>query len=358
IALLCLRTLTVAQSVADPTVSKLLEKGKREIQQSLPEQAIFDFSEALLMHPKARAAAELHGERAGAYVDKGKLDEAIADADETVRLDRSYFRGYQVRGRVYSAQGQFRKAMQQYDIASRLNPAFAQLHNNRGVLLSKEGNEKAALREFNKAVEMEPSIADGYINRATSYEALGRVKEALADYHSAILLAPGEPDTYYDRGGLYKREGKFDEAIADLDEYLRRKPADSSAYVARAEAFLAKAEYQKADLDIRKAEECGAQDSTFLNAIAWIRATCPGDAFRDGAEAVEKARRACEITRWKEPNCLDTLAAAYAEVGKFHAAIEYEKKAINATRSSVAGRQEMQHRLALYRQHRPYRDKP
>ena len=83
-------------------------------------------------------------------------------------------------------------------------------------------------------------------------------------------------------------------------------------------------------------------------------ATCPADGVRDGSRAVELARRACELTQWKDPAMLDTLAAACAESGQFDRASEWERKAI-----SLAGEKqtkEYRERLDLYGNRKPHRD--
>ncbi|UCG58872.1 MAG: protein kinase, partial [Phycisphaerales bacterium] len=53
------------------------------------------------------------------------------------------------------------------------------------------------------------------------------------------------------------------------------------------------------------------------NNLAWLYAANPQAEFRDGAKAVEHATKACELTNWKNPNWIDTLAGAYAEKGDF-----------------------------------------
>ena len=58
-----------------------------------------------------------------------------------------------------------------------------------------------------------------------------------------------------------------------------------------------------------------------LNNLAWLLASCPNAAFRNGPEAVRLATRACESTGYAKPLLIGTLAAAQAEAGRFDDAI-------------------------------------
>jgi hypothetical protein len=92
------------------------------------------------------------------------------------------------------------------------------------------------------------------------------------------------------------------------------------------------------------------------NQRAWILATCPEPRYRDGKAALESATRACELTRWKDADSIQTLAAAHAEVGDFKAAVECQKNAVEHIRDR--GPQYMKEatdRLALYQAGKPYR---
>jgi serine/threonine protein kinase/WD40 repeat protein/regulation of enolase protein 1 (concanavalin A-like superfamily) len=95
------------------------------------------------------------------------------------------------------------------------------------------------------------------------------------------------------------------------------------------------------------------EDPHLLNNRAWLLAAFPDDAQRNGKEAVDLAKKACDLTAWKNAGYIDTLAAAHAEAGDFDAAVKYEEQAL--TLAPEALRAEFSHRLALYSQSKPYR---
>ena len=87
---------------------------------------------------------------------------------------------------------------------------------------------------------------------------------------------------------------------------------------------------------------------------AWLRATSPDAKHRDGKLAVESARRACELTDWRNPDELEVLAAAYAEAGDFGSAVNWQGQAL-ALALDPADRESRQQRLAMYREGKPCR---
>ena len=85
--------------------------------------------------------------------------------------------------------------------------------------------------------------------------------------------------------------------------------------------------------------------------LALLRLNCPDPAIRDPKQAMSSAQRACELTGWKDPKYLDTLAAAYAEAGRFQEAVATAEMACKL--AAEAGDQELlsrnQQLLELYR---------
>jgi tetratricopeptide (TPR) repeat protein len=150
---------------------------------------------------------------------------------------------------------------------------------------------------------------------------------------------------------------KYDEADRELGKAIRLDDKYTRAYVYRADTHYRKKEYQKALADYQRAVEIDAKDPGNHNSLAWLLATCPDVKFRDGKKALEAATRACELASWKKAYVLDTLAAAYAEDGKYADAVRWQKKAVEIAEVDKAGNlKEYRERLKLYEQGKPFRD--
>jgi tetratricopeptide (TPR) repeat protein len=109
---------------------------------------------------------------------------------------------------------------------------------------------------------------------------------------------------------------------------------------------------------LRGRTQASPDDIGALNDLAWLLSTSPFDEIRNGKEAVRLAERARDITRGQEPAVLDTLGAAYAEVGRFNRAIDCAKKAVElaTARNDVSSVGALHMRIREYSQNRPYRD--
>ena len=145
---------------------------------------------------------------------------------------------------------------------------------------------------------------------------------AAALYTEAINMRPDRKNAlmlHSERGSAFMDGQNDPAAVADFDAVVRLRPADSSA----------------------------------LNLAAWLRATSRDPAARNGRVAVQQAARACELTKWKNPDLIDTLAAAHAEAGDFGRAMEFQKQAIQL--APLSDRNKMHERLQLYAQRTPYR---
>ncbi|HWB60863.1 MAG TPA: tetratricopeptide repeat protein [Chthoniobacteraceae bacterium] len=225
----------------------------------------------------------------------------------------------------------------------------------RGVEASSKGDGAQAIASFSEAIAKNPDYAAAYNNRGDIYKAQGNFEKAMADYNSAIHVDPKYVPAYINRGILLSATGDAVGAMKDYDEALLIEPGNALAYVNRGLLRESAGDYRKAILDFESALQADPANGLARNNLAWVLATCPQAAFRDGKKAVEFATKACESAQWKNLDYVDTLAAAYAEVGDFAQAVKWESQYLAAPALSKAVVADAAARLKLYQSHQPYR---
>ena len=253
------------------------------------------------------------------------MDRAIADYDKAIRVAPKDAVAYSNRGNAWMQKGELDRAIADYDEAIRLGAEYAQTYSNRGVAWTKKGELDRAIADYDKAIRLDPENAGAYKNRGIAFEDQRQYNKALADYSKVIELAPDYASAYYKRANVLGVQGQYGEALADYSKAVELVPDYLEAH----------------------------------NSLAWLLATCPNERFRDGDRAIKSAIRACELTEWREPDYLDTLAAAYAESGQFEKAVEFQQKALDLwpQESTRKNKDEAMKRLRLFQSDQAYRQK-
>ena len=158
-------------------------------------------------------------------------------------------------------------------------------------------------------------------------------------------------------GVVLMEEGKLEEAIEHYTQALRIDPEDAPTHTNLGSALMSQGKFDEAITHYQEAIRIDPDDPKPTNNLAWARATLPDPRLRDGEEAVNLAESACELAQHKDHDLLDTLAAAYAEAGRFPEAIATLEEAISLARSAgqLDSLREFEARLRGYKEGRPYR---
>jgi Tfp pilus assembly protein PilO len=149
--------------------------------------------------------------------------------------------------------------------------------------------------------------------------------------------------------------GKYKlESIELSSEFLQK--AYAYAELKQANVSAERHQFAEAIDHFQRALASDTNSAPALNNLAWLRATAPDPSLRNGPEAVRLAERACQQTQYKEIVPIRTLAAAYAEAGRFDDAVATARKALAMVLAQgpkeLAARDEQL--LELYKSGRPY----
>jgi tetratricopeptide (TPR) repeat protein len=186
----------------------------------------------------------------------------------------------------------------------------------------------------------------------------GEVENARRSLDAALRNDATFWPALYTRANVFLIQGKPQLAIQDCSEALRQNPAFFEAALLRASANAALGRYAESLKEIEHVIAIRPRTTGLARALcdrAWLRATCPDPSFRNGRQAIKDAKAACGIMSWDDDDMIDTLAAAYAEVGDFDSAVSYEERALATKGISANDSKVFQHHLALFKQHQPVR---
>jgi tetratricopeptide (TPR) repeat protein len=156
----------------------------------------------------------------------------------------------------------------------------------------------------------------------------GQYDEAIALFQRASELDPHDEGHVRRLVTALEHVGRSEDSIEWLSAFVDRNPC--SEMRSTLSQLLHKQERYREEFTLLADGVAACPDSgRNLNDYAWALATSPNESLRDGALALEIATRAIENTDGEAlPNYLDSLAAAYAEIGDFDAAVREEKRAI------------------------------
>ncbi|MCU1384603.1 MAG: Tetratricopeptide 2 repeat protein [Acidobacteria bacterium] len=167
-----------------------------------------------------------HDAVAALYLDAGRLDEAIAEFRESLRLNRESAPTQYNLGFALSARGRRDEAIAAFQEALRIDPDYAQAHNNLGALLQLGGQADAALEHFRRATILRPDNVEAHANLGQLLSNRGRLPEAAAQFAAVLAL---NPDHVQALGGLaWIRATAADASLRD--------PASAITLAVRADA--------------------------------------------------------------------------------------------------------------------------
>lgn len=354
------------------------------------QEAIGHFREAIRLDP---GYASAHNNLGAALLDQGQVQEAIDCFRAAIRIAPEYSDALANLGNALLRKDQTDQAVECYLSALRINPDQANAHAGLGIVLLNRGKPAEAAGHLAEAIRLNPANAAAHYHLGKVLAGQGKTREAVEHWLTAIRHAPDYTDALNALGDALYLQGRIDPAVEFYQRSLRVNPdqagphagiagawvqkgnlAEAGKHLAaavRLEPNVAMTRYQlgtvlalqgrgaEAVREYRQAVNLDPNWTAPMNNLAWLLATSEDPNLRSGVEAVHLAEQVCKLTAFKDPSALDTLAAAYAEAGRFADAVTPAQDAIRFAEAS--GNQALaaavQGRLRLYQSRTPYREK-
>jgi len=300
--------------------------------------------------------------RALAYAGTNQLDKALADLNKAIELDPSHAATYEVKSLILAKMDKLDDATAALNEMQKLQPDSIYPRVQKARIYTQKGRLKEAIAELDAAHDMIPDNSAVLLLRAGVLQQLGKLDKAMADVDAALKASPDLQPAMRIRAALLAANGKTGEAVDQLEKLRKMAPKDvlvmmqlaalchvqksyekaidtysaalaerPSLWMAmrgRGDSQLALGKHQLAIADYENAVKLKPDDASLLNNLAWVLSTSPKDELRDGKRSLELAKKACELTEYKEAYILSTLAAAHAELGEFDEALKLIDKAV------------------------------
>ncbi len=335
--------------------------------------------------------------------DETKIRETVLDVfTEAVELAPEKDAYYGLKADAQLALDQKEDALTTIDtLLERNDKSIAALQKKARILLLDKENDEETIKVLERAIKLDPYDMDTRLIRMQFFTAREQYSSATEEAEKILEKDPRNIGVMDRLALLYSLDDKPKKAIEIYSGLLARIPLSALEQVpprsrpiilaqrigtlrSRGDAYLSTSEHEKAIEDYEEALEHGDQieemqaslsdpgfeytpDDGVLNNLAWVLSTSPDDELRDGSRAVELATLACEVTDFKAPHIISTLASAYAEKGDFDKAIEWIEKglAVNEARELTdrvtkaekkRQRESLEKELEFYKDGKPWRE--
>lgn len=312
-----------------------------------------------IRHPEVeQTASDLAGfirfQLASKLQRSGRIEAATSQYADVLKLWPDSSETHYNLGIVMHQQGRIAEAMAHYRQALQNKPNYAEAYNGLGIALHGQGKIVEAIKRYRQALQHKTNYAKAHANLGIALSQQGNIVKAIEQYHQALRIDPRDPKTHTNLGVALNQQGRIAEAIKHLQYALQVDPKNVQAHTTLGLALSIQGNASAAIQQYTRALKLNQDSPEALNNLAWIHATHPDPALRDGARAVLLAERCSELMG-QGADTLDTLAAAYAEAGRFDHAVLCQTKAVElAPEAAKAG---LNSRLQLYKAGKPYREK-
>jgi tetratricopeptide (TPR) repeat protein len=227
-----------------------LLRGQISEQQGEDDRALDDYSTAVQLDVSQLLT---FAQRLLAFTARRDFASAVADADQSIQVNRRLCRTCFLRSTLYSRRNEWAKAVADYNQILQLDPTNSVAYLRRGDANAKLGEWAKAVADYTESLRLDPENTETFNNRGEALLRLGQTDQALADFTAALRLDPQFAPARTNRADAHMRRGEYDQAITDYNQVIHLAPGSARPYAGRALARVEKGDWERALADLNKA---------------------------------------------------------------------------------------------------------
>lgn len=233
--------------------------------------------------------------------------------------------------RAYNA-GRFAEAAEEFRGALKARPESVEARINLAATLARQGDTQGAITELREAVVLAPANATARFNLGLLLAAGGASAEAIDHLKAAVAARPQDAEAHRELARLLRDAGRSEEALKEYGTAVEIAPADEAARLGRAETLVRTGKYKEARDLLEEDFKALPQSGLLAAGLARLLAACPDLSLRSGARALELG-----LALWNAQPIVphaETVALAWAEIGRCDEAARWEQTAIEAAQKA------------------------
>jgi tetratricopeptide (TPR) repeat protein len=242
-------------------------------------------------------------------------------------------RVYLARGKVAFEARRYADAVNEFRKAVASKPDSGTARINLGAALTQVGDVNGAAQQFEEALRLDPGRVNAHYNLAVLLAGQNKHDEALTHLRSALTAEPNDLNARFLLARELKNTGRLDDALAEYGRVVQGDPNQEDALLDYVTLLYRKGQFKQSLELLEKSHAQYPQKGRTVGLLAYLLASSPDVALRNGARALDLAQRVYSTSNTAQHSAL--VALALAELGRCTEAAEWHRRAITTAETEA-----------------------
>jgi tetratricopeptide (TPR) repeat protein len=256
------------------------------------------------------------------------VDPLMEEIKELVQAETIHI----LRGRMAFRARRYQDAAEEFREALEIRPDSPPAIINLGTALGRMGDAAGAVAAYERALQVEPDNVTAHYNLGLMLAQQEEYAAAIPHLRAVVTAEPLDRQARLELARLLRADGLLEQALTAYGDVLDLEPLTEMALIERAEVTVELRRFAEAKQMLEQAHEALPTSGHIAHGLARLLAGCPELDLRNGERALELAGRVFEASR--TISHAETVAMAFAEVGRCSDAAEWQERAAQAAEDS------------------------